>query len=110
MGLPKLDIPVNLLTWEVSLPDRIEVNSSVETQWRRKSFRHRAERSDRRQLRRKSSKQYVVRERLGSLKPGQVGGIIVDPIGAVVPGGEVTATNTQTGARSRRGLTETATG
>src|SRR6185295_15261310 len=25
MGLPKLDIPVNLLTWEVSLPDRLEV-------------------------------------------------------------------------------------
>ena len=25
MALPKLDIPVNLLTWEVSLPDRLEV-------------------------------------------------------------------------------------
>src|SRR5215213_1858423 len=25
MGLPKLDIPVNLLTWEVSLPERLEV-------------------------------------------------------------------------------------
>src|SRR5262245_28956566 len=25
MGLPKLDIPVNLLTWEISLPDRIQV-------------------------------------------------------------------------------------
>src|SRR6266850_5624683 len=25
MGLPKLDIPVNLLTWEISLPDRLEV-------------------------------------------------------------------------------------
>ena len=25
MTLPKLDVPVNLLTWEVSLPDRLEV-------------------------------------------------------------------------------------
>ena len=25
MGLPRLDVPVNLLTWEVSLPDRLEV-------------------------------------------------------------------------------------
>src|SRR5574338_1284382 len=25
MRLPKLDIPVNLLTWEVSLPERLEV-------------------------------------------------------------------------------------
>src|SRR6185369_6409821 len=25
MGLPKLDIPINLLTWEVSLPDRLDV-------------------------------------------------------------------------------------
>jgi hypothetical protein len=25
MTLPKLDVPVNLLTWEISLPDRLEV-------------------------------------------------------------------------------------
>src|SRR4030095_6871315 len=25
MGLPKLDIPINVLTWELSLPDRVEV-------------------------------------------------------------------------------------
>jgi len=25
MGLPKLDIPINLLSWEISLPDRLEV-------------------------------------------------------------------------------------
>src|SRR6185295_9825261 len=25
MALPKMDVPVNLLTWEVSLPDRLEV-------------------------------------------------------------------------------------
>jgi hypothetical protein len=35
---------------------------------------------------------------LSTLEPGQVGGVIVDPNGAVVPGAEVTVTNTQTGA------------
>ena len=25
MGLPRLDVPINLLTWEVSLPERLEV-------------------------------------------------------------------------------------
>jgi hypothetical protein len=30
MGLPKLDIPVNLLTWEISLPDRLHVKQFAE--------------------------------------------------------------------------------
>jgi hypothetical protein len=35
---------------------------------------------------------------LETLQPGQIGGIIVDPAGAVIPGADVTVTNTQTGA------------
>jgi hypothetical protein len=35
---------------------------------------------------------------LGLLQPGQVGGIVTDPAGAVVAGADVTITNTQTGA------------
>jgi hypothetical protein len=34
---------------------------------------------------------------LSTLGPGQIGGIIVDPAGAVVAGAQVTVTNTQTG-------------
>ena len=34
---------------------------------------------------------------LSTLQPGQVGGIVVDPSGAVVVGADVTAVNTQTG-------------
>ena len=34
---------------------------------------------------------------LSSLEPGQIGGVIVDPNGAVVPGADVIVTNTQTG-------------
>ncbi|PYS71667.1 MAG: hypothetical protein DMF69_09615, partial [Acidobacteria bacterium] len=35
---------------------------------------------------------------LGGLLPGQIGGIVVDPNGAVIPGADVTIVNTQTGA------------
>lgn len=100
MGLPKLDLPINVLTWEVSLPERLEVKQfggnalsaellptaavannfmidgvdkvdSVTTNWTEID--------------------------LSSLEPGQIGGIIVDPAGAVVAGAEVSVTNTQTG-------------
>jgi hypothetical protein len=100
MGLPKLDLPINVLTWEVSLPERLEVKQfggnalsaellptaaaannfmidgvdsvdSVTTNWTEID--------------------------LSSLEPGQIGGIIVDPTGAVVAGAEVSVTNTQTG-------------
>jgi hypothetical protein len=34
---------------------------------------------------------------LSTLEPGQIGGVVVDSQGAVIPGAEVTVTNTQTG-------------
>ena len=99
VGLPRLDVPINLLTWEVSLPDRFTVKqfggnalsadvfppagqdfladadddmSDVDTAaWRRTD--------------------------LNALAPGQLGGIVVDPTGAVVPGANVTV-NTQSGS------------
>jgi hypothetical protein len=100
MGLAKLDIPVNVLTWEISLPDRlvvkqfggnalsadlvpdalannfaidgVDTNDSNSSTWADKG-----------------------RE---TLQPGQIGGVVVDSQGAVIPGAEVTVSNTQTGA------------
>ena len=99
MGLPKLDIPVNLLTWEVSLPDRIEVKqfggnalAAEEFPAAAQNFLLDGEETD------EVENNVWSRNDLSSLEPGQIGGIIVDPTGAVITGAEVTATNTQTGA------------
>lgn len=99
MGLPKLDIPVNLLTWEISLPDRLEVRqfggnvlSAELFPTAAQNFVAGAENS------REDDSNVWARNDLSSLEAGQVGGIIVDPNGAVVPNALVTVINTQTGA------------
>jgi len=100
MGLAKLDIPVNILTWEISLPDRLLVkqfggnalsadrvpesvanNMSIDS----------ADASD-------LASTFPVPTDPRSLQPGQIGGVVVDSQGAVIPGAEVTVSNTQTGA------------
>ena len=101
MALPRLDVPVNLLTWEVSLPERLEV----------KQFGGNAlaaellppEMANNVLIDGDDADNYASNNlpltNLTALDPGQIGGIIVDPAGAVVAGAEVTVTNTQTGAR-----------
>ena len=100
MGLPKMDIPINLLTWEVALPERLEV----------KQFGGNAVAAE--LLPAAAANSFLVdgvddvdsaarnwtESDLSTLGPGQIGGIIVDPAGAVVAGAQVTVTNTQTGA------------
>jgi hypothetical protein len=94
-----LDIPINLLTWEVSLPDRLEVkqfggnalaaelfpaavaNNLVVDGVENNNF----------------DANFWNSNDLSTLEGGQIGGIIVDPTGAVVPGAQVTVSNTQTG-------------
>jgi hypothetical protein len=99
MGLPRLDIPVNLLTWEVSLPDRLEVkqfggNAIAAELLPTAAQNFLLDGSDSDDY---ESNMWSQRD-LSTLEPGQIGGIIVDPKGAVVPHAEVIATNTQTGA------------
>ncbi|HKY43878.1 MAG TPA: carboxypeptidase-like regulatory domain-containing protein, partial [Pyrinomonadaceae bacterium] len=98
MGLPRLGLPVNLLTWEVSLPDRLEVKQFGGNAFAAELFPTAAqnflidgaENSD-------YEANIWTGIDLSELQPGQVGGIIVDPKGAVVVGAEVLAVNTQTG-------------
>jgi hypothetical protein len=99
MGLPKLDIPVNLLTWEVSLPERLEVKqfggNALSAELFPASVANNILGTD-------DDLSNVARDwsqtDLSTLEPGQVGGIVVDVNGAVIPNVEITVTNTQTGA------------
>ena len=99
MGLPKLDIPINLLTWEIFLPDRLEVRQFAGNALSAELFPAAAQNvlDDITEGVDESSNIVWNRNDLTTLLPGQVGGIIVDPNGAVVPGAMVTVTNTQTG-------------
>jgi hypothetical protein len=101
MGLPKLDIPINLLTWEVSLPDRMEVKQfggnalaaellPVATQ---DFIAANAENVD--DVEATAPIQNEVE--LSNLQPGQIGGIVTDSTGAVIPNANVTVVNKQTG-------------
>ncbi|HKN82058.1 MAG TPA: carboxypeptidase-like regulatory domain-containing protein, partial [Pyrinomonadaceae bacterium] len=99
MGLPRLDVPVNLLTWEVSLPERLVVKQFggnalaaelIPPSVAQNMLLDGVEETD-------YEANNWSRGDLASLEPGQIGGIVVDPQGAVVPNAEVTATNTQTG-------------
>jgi hypothetical protein len=99
MGLPKLDIPINLLTWEVALPERLEVKqfggNAVAAELLPAAAANNfmldgVDDVD-------SSARNWTESDLSTLGPGQIGGIIVDPAGAVVAGAQVSVTNTQTG-------------
>ena len=98
MGLPKLDVPVNLLTWEVSLPERLEVKQFGGNALSAELFpasvaKNIVDGADDEFDRAQTWSQVD----LSTLEPGQIGGIIVDPNGAVIVNAEVTVTNTQTG-------------
>jgi len=99
MGLAKLDIPVSFLTWELSLPDRVQVKqfggNALPADLFTPSIANNLDAVDTDDYASNNS----VTTDLSTLEPGQIGGTVVDPNGAVVAGAEVTVTNTQTGAR-----------
>lgn len=104
MGLPKLDIPVNVLTWELSLPDRLEVKQFSGNAFAAELLPGAAEQILA-ALEDSSNGDALAFVQLQSgvadisnLQGGQVGGVIVDPTGAVVAGASVTVVNKQTGA------------
>jgi hypothetical protein len=103
MGLPKLDIPINLLTWEVSLPDRLDVKqfagNATAAEYlpaaTQDMLATNFENFDDSDLTAATVQNEV---ELGNLQAGQVGGIVTDQTGAVVAGANVTIVNNQTGA------------
>lgn len=101
MGLPKLDIPVNVLTWEISLPDRLEVRQFGGNALAAELFPAGAQNviaGNEDDFDAKDSSVWTQSVELANLEAGQIGGIIVDPAGGVVPGASVTVVNKQTGA------------
>jgi hypothetical protein len=108
MGLPKLDIPINVLTWEVSLPERLEVKqfggNALAAELLPAAIANNIS-LDGIDTNDYNANAWSTSE-LTTLQPGQVGGIVVDAQGAVLPGAEVVVNNKQTGAT----LTTTADG
>jgi hypothetical protein len=101
MGLPRLDIPINVLTWELSLPDRLEVRQFSGNAFAAELLPGAAE-EVLAALENVSDEESITRVHndvdISNLQAGQVGGVIVDPNGAVIPGAPVTVMNRQTGA------------
>ena len=100
MALPKLDLPINVLTWEVALPECLEVKqfggNAVAAELLPPAAANNFLADDDNDV--DSAARNWTESDLSALGPGQIGGIVVDPNGAVVPGAQVSVTNTQTGA------------
>lgn len=100
MGIPKLDVPVSILTWEVFLPDRVEVRQFGGNAMPATLFPSGA--ADAQAIGIDGAEDVNVwsmsNVELGSLTAGQIGGIVVDPQGAVIAGAQVSVVNSQTGA------------
>ena len=99
MGLPRLDVPINLLTWEVSLPERLEVKQFGGNALSADLFPPAAQGflADAEDDISDVDPGLWTRNDLNALLPGQIGGIVVDPMGAVVARANVTV-NMQSGS------------
>jgi hypothetical protein len=101
MALPKLDIPVNMLMWEVSLPEKLQVRQFGGNALATELFPTAAE------IALMNNADDLVGAGSGAwtqsgvdfsaLGPGQIGGIVTDSSGAIVTGATVEVTNSQTG-------------
>lgn len=102
LTLPKLDIPIGVLFWEVFLPVRYKVkdfggNVSAAGLWV-PDPQHAAEDAEAEQELRSSM---LGASFGGAMLRGQLGGTVVDPAGAVIPGALVTIVHADTGATAR---------
>ena len=101
LSLPKMDVPINLLQWEVFLPEQYKVKDfggdAIATNLLPPSIANVTEYES------NDMNGYAMNGPVGrfeplSLLPGQLGGILVDPSGAVVPNVQITVTQPATGA------------
>jgi hypothetical protein len=98
LSLPRMDIPISLLSWEVFLPEQYKIKdfggdviaaNRVPPAFRADSVQYRYEENREAELARKVS--------MGPLLPGQLGGILADPSGAVLSHARITVTQPDNG-------------
>lgn len=99
MELPKLDVPVNVLTWEVSLPDRLVVRQFAGNALAAELFPAAAQNFLATNADDLAEPESGIWNQsgvdIGKLEAGQIGGIVADANGAIIPNALVTITNTQ---------------
>jgi hypothetical protein len=111
LSLPKMDVPIDILQWEVFLPERYQVKDfggdAVSTNFLPASMQFTPGIEELSYSFQSgvgvgagvgaASVGGVRRVDFGALLPGQLGGFVVDPSGAVVTNAQVTVTNPDTG-------------
>jgi hypothetical protein len=105
LSLPNMDIPIDLLNWEVFLPEQYKVKdfggdvlaANLVPQPFREEDAINAQRT------REEDATYSNARMEGA--PGQMSGYVVDPTGAVVPFAQITITNSRNG-KSRTAVTD----
>ncbi|HUA15732.1 MAG TPA: carboxypeptidase-like regulatory domain-containing protein [Verrucomicrobiae bacterium] len=103
LSLPNMDIPISLLSWEIFLPEQYKVKdfggdviaaSLVPSTFQEETAYALAKERDERTV-----------SNMNLAFPGQMGGYVIDPSGAVIPNARVTITSAQTG-ETRTAMTD----
>ena len=105
LALPRMDVPIGLLEWEVFLPERYKVmdfgGDAISARWLPPASEEVAAGEERAAAQEEETLTVPGTVDLDSLRPGQMGGIVLDASGAVVPRARVTVVHVQTGATRR---------